>query len=77
MPEVDKFPTGELINREATIKTIFRYKNLYPTTINAISSGQIKVRDIVTNEYAFEDIQKGFEETVANAANVIKGVIKF
>ena len=76
-PEVDKFPINELIIKEATIKTIFRYKNLYPTAISAISSGQIKVCDIVSNKYKFNDIQRGFEETVANAADVVKSIIVF
>ena len=35
-PEVDPISTKEL-----TIKSIFRYKNLYPTTIDAIASGKL------------------------------------
>lgn len=67
---------GELMFKEVTIKTIFRYRNLYPAAIAAIASGAIDVKQIVTHEFPFEDTQAAFETVVRDAKNVVKGVIK-
>ena len=64
------------INREVTIQTSFRYCNNYPMTIEAISSGVFDVKSMVTNVYDYQDVQRAFEESVNDKANIIKGVIK-
>lgn len=64
------------INREVTIQTVFRYANNYPMTIDAISSGKFNVRDMVTDEYLYQDVQRAFEESVNRKNEIIKGVIK-
>ena len=64
------------INREVTIQTVFRYANNYPMTIEAISSGRFDVASLVTNEYAYEDVQRAFEESLSRKAEIIKGVIR-
>ena len=64
------------INREVSIQTVFRYANSYPTTIEAISSGKINVKSMVTDVYDYKDIQKAFEDSVYNREKMIKAVIK-
>lgn len=64
------------INREVTIQTVFRYANNYPMTIDAISSGRFDVTSMVTDEYAYEDVQRAFEESLSRKAEIIKGVIR-
>ncbi|MBB5182249.1 NAD(P)-dependent alcohol dehydrogenase [Catenisphaera adipataccumulans] len=66
------------INREVTIQTSFRYCNNYPQTIEAIATGKFNVKDMVTNVYPFEDVQKAFSEAIdpEKKANMVKGVIK-
>lgn len=66
------------INREVTIQTAFRYCNNYPQTIEAIASGRFKVKDMVTDIYDYQDVQKAFEEAIdpVRKADMIKGVIK-
>jgi L-iditol 2-dehydrogenase len=64
------------INREVTIQTVFRYANRYPATIDAISSGRIDVKSIVTNIYDYKDVQRAFDESVNCKNDIIKGVIK-
>ena len=63
--------------KEITIKTVFRYRNLYPTAIAAISSGSIDVKKIVTNRFTFDESDLAFSTVVHDAQNVIKAVIKF
>jgi L-iditol 2-dehydrogenase len=66
----------KLMGKEGEVKTIFRYKNLYPVAINAISSGAINLKDIVSHEFDFEDIKEGFDFVVNNASDVVKAVVK-
>ncbi len=66
----------KLMGKEGTLKTIFRYRNLYPVAINAIASGVINVKDIVSHEFDFEDTKEAFDFVVNNAQDVVKAVIK-
>lgn len=66
-----------LISKEASISTVFRYRNLYPTGIKAVSSGLIPIRKIVTNFFKFEDTQYAMKYSVENARDMVKGVIEF
>ena len=67
---------GQVMSKELTIKSVFRYRNLYPTAIAAISSGTIDVNQIVTHEFNFEDTKLAFDTVIADAENVVKGVIR-
>lgn len=58
------------------MQTVFRYANNFPMTIQAISSGRFDVLTMVTDEYAYEDVQKAFEESISRKAEIIKGVIR-
>lgn len=66
----------KLMGKEGQVKTIFRYKNLYPVAINAIASGAINVKDIVSHEFDFENTKEAFDFVVNNANDVVKVVIK-
>ena len=66
----------KLMGKEAQVRTIFRYKNLYPVAINAIASGAINVKDIVSHEFDFENTKEAFDFVVNNAKDVVKAVIK-
>lgn len=66
----------KLMGKEATIKTIFRYRNLYPVAINAISSGTIDVKSIVTHEFEFENLKEAFDFVAQNPTDVVKAVVK-
>ncbi len=65
----------KLMNKEGQIKTIFRYRNLYPVAINAISSGDINVRDIVSHEFDFENTKEAFDYIIENPDEVVKAII--
>ncbi|PYG88167.1 L-iditol 2-dehydrogenase [Ruminiclostridium sufflavum DSM 19573] len=67
---------GKLIDKEVTIKSVFRYRNIYPTAIQAISSGSICIKNIVTHEFDFENSYEAFVSVSNNKQDVIKGVIK-
>ncbi|NDL68845.1 NAD(P)-dependent alcohol dehydrogenase [Anaerotalea alkaliphila] len=66
----------KLMGKEGQIKTIFRYRNLYPTAINAIASGSIPIKDVVSHEFDFKDVKEAFDFVVNNAKDVVKAVIR-
>ncbi len=67
---------SQIMAKELTIKSVFRYRNLYPIAINAILNGTIDVEKIVTHEFAFDDVKNAFDTVIANAQDVVKGIIK-
>ena len=44
--------------------------------IEAISSGKINIKEIVTNEYRLDDIQNALDSCINNKEEIVKGVIK-
>lgn len=62
-------------NKEATIKATFRYRNIYPSALSALSSGRINVNSIVSDFYKFENTQRAFEDSILNKATVVKAMI--
>lgn len=63
------------LNKELVMNTVFRYRNLYPLAIEAVSNG-LDVKGIVTNLFEFDDIQNAMELSVSNKAEIVKGVLK-
>lgn len=70
-------PAAPLSCKELTIKSIFRYRNLYPTAINAISSGLIDINSIISHRFKFEDSVKAFDICTKDIKSVVKGVIEY
>jgi L-iditol 2-dehydrogenase len=75
--------TGELtlpislaLDKELTFKTIFRYHHVYPMAIDAVSTGKVNLKGIVTDVFEFDDIQNAMDSSVQDKANIVKGVIK-
>lgn len=69
-------PIGMALDKELTFKTVFRYRNIYPMAIEAVASGKISIKDIVTNYYELDDIKNALDSCVHNKADIVKGVIK-
>lgn len=75
-PEIT-YDIGSLQAKEGRIITVFRYRNLYPTAIKAVSQGLIPVKSIVSHIFDFKDIVEGVAYSNDNKADVIKAVIRF
>jgi L-iditol 2-dehydrogenase len=69
-------PIGQALDKELTFKTIFRYRHIYPLAIDAVNRGLINIKDIVTNEFDFKDIQNAMDQSIHNKAEIVKSVIK-
>ncbi len=48
-------PMSLALDKELTFKTVFRYRNIYPMAIEAVSSGKIRIRDIVTDIFELDE----------------------
>lgn len=62
---------------EGTIYSVYRYRNMWPKAITAVSSGLIPVRSIVSHEFDFKDCVEAIGYSLNHKDEVIKGVIKF
>ncbi|WP_372880420.1 NAD(P)-dependent alcohol dehydrogenase [Psychromonas sp.] len=62
--------------KEVTFKTIFRYANMYPKTINLISSGKINVRPLISKTYKFEDSLEAYRRAVEANPSDVKIIIE-
>lgn len=74
--EVIPFNFGQVMAKELDIKSIFRYKNIYPKAIAAVASGAIKIDSIVTHEFPFERIKEAYDECVHNKTDLVKAIVK-
>ena len=74
---VDGFNISAMSTKELTVKSIFRYRNLYPTAINAIADGRIDVESIVSHRFTFDDTINAFATCTKDIRNVVKGVIEY
>lgn len=74
--DIIDFNFMQIMVKEADIKTVFRYRNLYPSAIGAIADGKINVKGIVTHEFDFEESDKAFDFVIENKNDVVKAVIK-
>ncbi len=65
-----------ILDKELTLKSVFRYRNIYPAAIEAVAGGKIPIKDIVTDYFELDDIQNALDSCVKNKADIVKGVIK-
>ena len=71
-----KMPISLALDKELTFKTVFRYRHIYPMAIDAVASGRVNLKGIVTNEFELDDIQEAMDESVNNKADIVKAVVK-
>lgn len=70
------FEFHRISTQEITIKSVFRYRNIYPLAIQSISTGQINVKSIVSDIFSFDEIPLAFEKASNDKINVVKAVVR-
>ncbi len=68
--------TSVALNKELTFKTVFRYRHIYPTAIEAVASGRIKLDRLVTDIFEFDELQSAFEQCIEKKETIIKAAVK-
>ncbi|MHB8072292.1 NAD(P)-dependent alcohol dehydrogenase [Desulfosporosinus fructosivorans] len=74
--DIIEYNFAKILAKEAEIKSVFRYRNIYPQAIQAISKGVIDISGIITHEFAFDDVAKAFDFVINHKQEVVKAVIK-
>ncbi len=69
-------PLSMALDKELTIKTCYRYRHIYPMAIEAVASGRVNLRGIVSNVFPLQEIKKAMEQSLQNKADIVKAVIK-
>lgn len=69
-------PMNMALDKELTIKTIFRYRHIYPMAIDAVASGKVNLKGLATHIFDFDDLQNAMDQSVADKANIVKAVVK-
>jgi len=68
--------TSLLCDKEIRIKTVFRYRHIYPLAIQAVTYGKIDLNGIVTNIFNLDEAQDAMDRSVNNKSDIVKAVIK-
>ena len=69
-------PMSLVLDKEITIKSVFRYRHIYPLAIQAVAEGKVNLKGIVTNIFELDDIQNAMDSSVNNKADIVKAVVK-
>jgi L-iditol 2-dehydrogenase len=69
-------PMSLALDKELTVKTVFRYRHIYPMAIDAVASGKVNLKGIVTDVFDFDDLQNAMDKSIADKANIVKAVVK-
>lgn len=75
-PMPESFRLIDFVNREITMKGVFRYRNIYPMAISSVSAGTLPVEKIPDRVYPFADAQRAFDDSIDNKAEIVKAVIE-
>lgn len=69
-------PMSLALDKELTFKTVFRYRHIYPMAIDAVASGKVNLKGIVTDMFDFDDMQNAMDKSIGDKANIVKAVVK-
>ena len=64
------------LDKEITIKTIFRYRHIYPMAIEAVEQGKVNLKGIATHIFDFDDMQTAMDRSINEKAGIVKAVVK-
>lgn len=71
-----EYDFGTFIDHELTMKSVFRYRNLYPVVIDAVTRCHLPLKKIVTNMYDLEHVGEGMDFCIDHKDQTVKAVIE-
>jgi L-iditol 2-dehydrogenase len=69
-------PMGAALDKELTFKTVFRYRHVYPAAIEAVASGKINLKGIVTHTFGFDELQVALDRSASERGAIVKAVVE-
>ena len=67
----------QLNTKEADLKTIWRYRNVYPKILKAVEAGYIRLDGIISDIFDYKDAQAAFEKSIHDKKDTVKIALKF
>lgn len=64
-----------IMRKELDMSTVFRYAGEMRLAIDELSQNPRSFEEIITHEYAFEDVQQAFVNNISNKNEVVKTII--
>lgn len=71
-----KLNTSMICDKELNIRSVFRYRHIYPLAIQAVEKGLVNLKGIVTDTFDLDDIQTAMDSSLRNKAEIVKTVIR-
>ncbi len=69
-------PVSQVLDKELTLRSVFRYRHIYPMAIDAVASGRVNLKGIITDVFSFDDIQNAMDKSITEKATIVKAVVK-
>jgi L-iditol 2-dehydrogenase len=72
-----KFPLGQFVEKELTMKGNFRYcHGDYQDAVDLLASGKLNIDPIVSHRFAFKDAKEAYDNILKNGKDVVKTIIE-
>ena len=68
--------TSLAMDKEIRFETVFRYRNVYKTAIDAVAEGKVNLAGVATDFFDLDELQYALEQCISNKDNVVKAVVK-
>ena len=72
----ETLPIGMCLDKELNLKTVFRYRHIYPMAIEAVASGRIDLKHLCTDLFDFEDLPEAMEHSVTDKSSIVKAAVR-
>lgn len=68
---------NELGKIEADIRSVFRYRNIFPLAVKLLEKGDIDLKAVGPNIFDFKDVAEAFDTAINKGNEVVKCILKF
>ncbi len=77
MSPQDEVPVSisKIIDKEIDLMGVFRYHHTYPKAIEMLSSKEVDIEKMITNQYQLTDVKEAFEKAIHDKTNTLKIMI--
>jgi len=72
----ETLPIGMCLDKELVLKTVFRYRHIYPMAIDAVAAGRVDLKHLCTDIFDFDDLPEAMERSVTDKSRIVKAAIR-
>ena len=72
----ETLPIGMCLDKELNLKTVFRYRHIYPMAIDAVAAGRVDLKNLCTDIFDFDDLPEAMERSVTDKNTIVKAAIR-